>query len=127
MRFRSGEYGGRKRNQAPISLSASAARGLLWLERLSRIGRGRSALPKGDPDRAILWRSLPGPESRAGRRHGIEIVRGAGERHGDGDALAAPPALEGADAAWGLQAPVIARQEQRRSLPAQAEDAPGKR
>src|SRR3954470_9598719 len=35
--FRSGEYCGRNKNQAPRALSACAARALLWTERLSAI------------------------------------------------------------------------------------------
>jgi hypothetical protein len=37
MGFRSGLYGGRNRNQAPISRRVRVAPGLLWLDRLSRI------------------------------------------------------------------------------------------
>lgn len=37
MGFRSGEYGGRNKNHAPRSRNIFAARGLLWLDKLSRM------------------------------------------------------------------------------------------
>ena len=79
--FRSGEYGGKKRDRRPLSFNACAARGFWWVDRYCPVhyrsqlqGRGKLGLYIGLKCEAIYYRQV---NAAFTERHRSVITQGA--------------------------------------------------